>query len=194
MFTNGWVWLVTDAQGNLGILPTYGPSTLLIRSRMNMATKGLIFREHDPHGTEEPAPPTAPPSNPTTTPPGVAPTSPASGLSSRLFGPSGSTLDTRARAYSYASRLEEIMKPTKSFLDGDDDYSDDALGRKNGVPKVLAVGDTLYPLFCLSTYEHAWMSAGFGVWGKEEWIVEFWKVLDWKKISKNYDDILNRSL
>jgi Fe-Mn family superoxide dismutase len=33
------------------------------------------------------------------------------------------------------------------------------------------------------------MSAGFGVWGKEAWIKEFWKVLDWKKISKTYDHI-----
>ncbi|KAJ3499430.1 hypothetical protein NLJ89_g10101 [Agrocybe chaxingu] len=48
MFTNGWVWLVTDTGGNLGILPTLGPSTLLIRSRWNLAN-GRIFRE-DPDG------------------------------------------------------------------------------------------------------------------------------------------------
>jgi Fe-Mn family superoxide dismutase len=90
--------------------------------------------------------------------------------------------------------LEELMRPKRAFLDGEDDFGDDALGRKDAPPKVLNVGDCLYPLFCLPTYEHAWMSAGFGVWGKEEWIKEFWTVLDWRKVSKTYDDILNRSL
>lgn len=194
MFTNGWVWMVTDAQGNLGILPTYGPSTLLVRSRMNMANKTLIFREHDPDRTEDPTLSTAPHIGPTTNPPGVGPTSPTTGMSNRPFGTSGVPLDRHARAYSYASKLEEIMRPPTSFLDEDNDYGDDVLGKKSSSSMVFTVGDCLYPLFCLPTYEHAWMSAGFGVWGKEEWLKEFWTVLDWGKVSKNYDDILNRSI
>jgi Fe-Mn family superoxide dismutase len=85
------------------------------------------------------------------------------------------------------------MRPKGGFLDGEDDFREDALGRKDH-NKILTVGDCLYPLFCLPTYEHAWMSAGFGVWGKEEWIKEFWTVLDWRKVSKTYDEILDRSL
>jgi len=60
---------------------------------------------------------------------------------------------------------------------------------KGEAPKVSNVADCLYPLFCLPTYEHAWLSAGFGVWGKEDWLKEFWTVLDWEKISKTYADI-----
>jgi len=191
MFTNGWVWMVTDPQGNLGILPTYGPSTLLIRSRMNMANKSILFRENDLDSQKNPTPPingstTTPP------PPGVGPTSPISGLSSRPFGASGSTLDPHGRSYSFAHILEDIIKPKKDLSDGEDDYSDDARGVKNPSSKVLTAGDSLYPLFCLPTYEHAWMSAGFGVWGKEAWIKEFWTVLDWRKISRTYDDVDHR--
>lgn len=31
------------------------------------------------------------------------------------------------------------------------------------------------------------MSAGFGVWGKEPWLKEFWTVVDWAKASKAYN-------
>ena len=54
------------------------------------------------------------------------------------------------------------------------------------------VGDIIYPLFCLPVYEHAWMSAGFGVWGKEDWLKEFWTVLDWSKVSKAFDYALQK--
>ncbi|CDO74139.1 hypothetical protein BN946_scf185043.g189 [Trametes cinnabarina] len=33
MFSSGWVWLVCDEQGQLGIMPTFGAGTLLIRSQ-----------------------------------------------------------------------------------------------------------------------------------------------------------------
>jgi len=196
MFTNGWVWMITDPLGNLGILPTYGPSTLLIRSRMNMAIKPILFRENDPDSKNNVTPPTALHGSTTPPPPlpGVGPTSPISGLSSRPFGASGSTLDPHGRSYSFAHILEDIIKPKKDFSDGEDDYGDDARGVKNAPPKILTAGDSLYPLFCLPTYEHAWMSAGFGVWGKEAWITEFWTALDWRKISRTYDDVLHRRI
>jgi len=51
---------------------------------------------------------------------------------------------------------------------------------------ILNVGKTLYPLLCIPVYEHSWMSAGYGVWGKEAWLKEFWGVVDWSKVSKSY--------
>jgi Fe-Mn family superoxide dismutase len=45
------------------------------------------------------------------------------------------------------------------------------------------MGDIIWPLFALSVHEHCWMSAGYGVWGQEEWIRKFWTVLDWRKVS-----------
>jgi len=32
------------------------------------------------------------------------------------------------------------------------------------------------------------MSAGYGVWGKEEYLKRFWTVLDWMKVSHVYND------
>jgi superoxide dismutase, Fe-Mn family len=46
--------------------------------------------------------------------------------------------------------------------------------------------ETLYPLFCISVHEHAWMSAGYGVWGKEEWTKKFWSVVDWERASQAF--------
>lgn len=39
LFSSGWVWFVADRDGNLGVLPTLGPGTLLIRSRTYMGDK-----------------------------------------------------------------------------------------------------------------------------------------------------------
>ncbi|KAF5357614.1 hypothetical protein D9758_007398 [Tetrapyrgos nigripes] len=56
-----------------------------------------------------------------------------------------------------------------------------------GLSSTLNIGETLYPLFCLSVHEHAWTSAGYGVWGKEAWIKEFWSVIDWERVSLVYE-------
>jgi len=52
----------------------------------------------------------------------------------------------------------------------------------------------IFPLFCLPVYEHAWMSAGFGIWGREAWLKEFWSVLDWKKVNESYNLRIKRGL
>jgi len=33
MISSGWIWLVTDLQRNLAIIPTYGAGTVLVRAR-----------------------------------------------------------------------------------------------------------------------------------------------------------------
>jgi superoxide dismutase len=56
-----------------------------------------------------------------------------------------------------------------------------------GTAKLLrSAGDDLSPLLCLSVHEHAWMGAGLGVWGKEEYLRRFWSVVDWRKVSEVY--------
>jgi Fe-Mn family superoxide dismutase len=55
----------------------------------------------------------------------------------------------------------------------------------------LRAGEIIYPLFCVPVYEHAWLSAGYGVWGKEAWLKEFWSVLDWQKVDASLCDVLN---
>ncbi|TFK74464.1 hypothetical protein BDN72DRAFT_833389 [Pluteus cervinus] len=194
MFTSGYVWFVTDASGNTGVLPTFGPGTLLIRSRSYMASsKGLILGEDmaqwsrgDPiqkagtsldkedlprqHATSQPSPP------------GVSPSSPLNGVSG------SATAETPGNSRSVHSSARSGVKfdhlPMSVWGDSPSDI-------ERSVPQtkvdMLNIGEVLYPLFCVSTYEHTWMSAGYGVWGKEEWLKNFWTVLDWKKVSEAYE-------
>ncbi|PFH52547.1 hypothetical protein AMATHDRAFT_74033 [Amanita thiersii Skay4041] len=166
MFTSGWVWFVTDNVGNTGVLPTFGPGTLLIRSRTYMAhEKGLSLGDLATTGQ-------LPINQPT--PPGVSPSSPISGVSGSNT-PNG--IPPHSRSYN-------IYRPAASLLDENNE---------NPEPKtkseLLNTGQVLYPLFCLSVHEHAWMAAGYGVWGKEEWVKKFWSVLDWEKVSKAYEAV-----
>ncbi|KAG5644936.1 hypothetical protein DXG03_007401 [Asterophora parasitica] len=220
MFTSGYVWFVSDKNGNTGIVPTFGPGTLLIRSRTYMAhSKSLLAgAELDPfiettsigfnQGwdsplVDEPAfmpralkdqdiyglrtaedeieslgrqpPASSPTSKPS--PPGVKPSSPASGVSGK--GPtSNKALHPR---FLHSSSLD--TKANNLWAPNQDD---------RGVPKtkseMLNIGEVLHPLFCISVHEHAWMAAGYGVWGKEEWLKQFWTVLDWEKVSKAYGE------
>ncbi|KZW03887.1 hypothetical protein EXIGLDRAFT_758203 [Exidia glandulosa HHB12029] len=46
--------------------------------------------------------------------------------------------------------------------------------------------EDLLPLFCISVHEHAWMAAGYGVWGKEEYLRRFWGALDWSRVLRDW--------
>ncbi|EOR04849.1 hypothetical protein E3P92_00164 [Wallemia ichthyophaga] len=50
-------------------------------------------------------------------------------------------------------------------------------------------GDVLTPLLCLSVSERCYMN-DFGVWGREEYIKEFWKVVDWAKVEEAYSKLI----
>jgi len=51
---------------------------------------------------------------------------------------------------------------------------------------ILRRGEYLNPLLCISVHEHAWMSSGYGVWGKEEYIKKFWTAVDWERVTGHY--------
>jgi superoxide dismutase len=48
------------------------------------------------------------------------------------------------------------------------------------------LGQTLFPLFCVSVHEQAWMAAGYGVWGKERYLEQSWTCLDWEAVRDAY--------
>ena len=181
MFSNGWVWFVTDTGGELGVLPTFGPSTLLIRSRDNMNyISGYVFGENDVQGQTPSNLPQTPysPFSKTPPPPNMMPSSPGQGSDSRP------TTPPLNRSYHSASASDPYFE-SMSWKDTEASKTFDRLQK---------VGDVIYPLFCVPIYEHAWMSAGFGVWGKEDWLKEFWTVLDWEKVSKAYDHAQKKSV
>ena len=160
MFSSGWVWFVADTGGELGVLPTFGPSTLLIRSRQNMNyVNGRVLGENDVDllsNLNLPRPPSSP--------------------YSKTPHPSSSGPRTRNRFIHSTADPDQYVKMMREG--------------EMTVARLQNVGDIIYPLFCVPVYEHAWMSAGFGVWGKEDWLKEFWTVLDWGKVSKAYDHAL----
>ena len=226
MFTNGYLWFVTDANGNTGIIPTLGAGTLLVRSRSYMAHskdielgadlkqydrgspyypsergerpgEGLYlvdaneppvepedFVAEDPNAPQVQWPPTS-----RAPPPGVGPHSPVSGVRGASTPPTPSKVDPRFMHTTAVAREEieqEWMLP-KSVYDADP--ASRAVPRTK--PEMLHLGEVLYPLFCLSVHEHAWMAAGYGVWGKEEWLKKFWTVLDWQKVSQSYKAVFD---
>jgi superoxide dismutase, Fe-Mn family len=64
-------------------------------------------------------------------------------------------------------------------------------GNSNGVTDgssttLDSLGQTLFPLFCVSVHEHAWTAGGYGVWGKERYLERFWTCLDWEAVRDAY--------
>ncbi|KAF6762899.1 Manganese/iron superoxide dismutase [Ephemerocybe angulata] len=168
MSNNGWVWFVSDGMGVLGVLPTLGPGTLLVQSRTYMANEqGLILGDSyaQAQGTSEPS------SSPTPTDPlpGVAPSSPASGVSSPIS--PRPTEPGRRFAHSGSGVIFGAYKPAGLH--------------SPQTPTIRNVGEVLYPLFCVPVFEHSWIQK-YGVWGKEPWLQQLWPVVDWAKVSESY--------
>ncbi|KAJ4492788.1 Manganese/iron superoxide dismutase [Lentinula edodes] len=168
LFTSGYVWFVTDAAGNTAVVPTFGPGSVLVRSQMYMAyLKGLGGKESgggDDLLTRYTTPPTSL-SHPTAFDLLTSDSPPSTSTSSSSSSPS--TPPPLSSSPSTSSRPRSTTRGQSLTL--------------------TAAGDTLYPLFCVSVHEHAWLSAGYGVWGKERWLKAFWDVVDWGKVSTAYE-------
>ena len=187
LFSSGWVWLVTDSSGNLGILPTLGPSTLLVMSRRNMhydPSNPVLGEDSARHAAANVPPPSLPSVR------GMPPSSPASGVAGHADAPSEFRFQSRSLHTSRAAPNDRFNLPITNNI-----HSPVSLDTSSHSPldktDLLNVGKTLFPLFCVPVYEHAWMSAGYGVWGKEAWLRELWTVVDWEKISNAYKQHLN---
>jgi len=173
MSASGWIWLVSDQQGHLGIIPTYGSGTLLIRARQ---------QRRPPIRGELPEPP-----QPTTAASTMHPSHPRSSTF-HSQGPETTTLPTSGAIHrpppplapreqqSRSINLTPSGTGVSSFYMNSSSFSHD---NKRGV--------VLNPLLCISVYEHAWLSSGYGIWDKKEYLRRFWSVVDWEQVTKNYD-------
>lgn len=193
--SSGFVWLVTDNLGRLGVVATYGAGTLLVNERRQILSPdgntefGGIYvpaenatpRQTQTHSTTSPTsglkhPPTSMP-----TPPGARPLS----TSMSVRDPSDDV-----------TRPANIWSSHTSYS-GFADVGGNGDGTDGGIPNTLGavpeqppsldtLGQTLFPLFCVSAHEHAWMAAGYGVWGKETYLERFWSCLDWAAVRDSY--------
>ncbi|KAG1773843.1 Manganese/iron superoxide dismutase [Suillus occidentalis] len=150
MSGSGYIWLITDAVGNLAIQPTFAAGTL----PCSLAC-GRHEVLHEDKYRDAPQPTL------TGLGYGYAPTSPTSGMSQ---GPAPLNPSAPVRTLHSTPANPAFDSSAKSL-------------RK--------LGETIYPLFCVSIHEHCWL-LDHGVWGKEKYMKEFWSVLDWEKANERY--------
>jgi len=183
--SSGWIWFTCDNKGLTGVVPTFGTGTLLVRSRSLVSPAApfvlgeSIGRSDSKHSSSTQTRWNQPP-----------PASPASGLTpppsqSSPQKPTTPPLRNIHTTSALASSGTNVFNGKPVGLHGMD-YDGNLFEGSEGVLNVSNIGLTVYPLFCVSVYEHAWLSAGYGIWGKEEYLKKFWTVLDWKKVSDAY--------
>lgn len=181
MAGSGYVWFVTDAKRNLAFVPTFASGTLLIRSSAGTVQPitAPVLGEHDP--STQPAQ--------TQNHANSTPSSGTSSASSSLFGTShvppqlgpsslARTFHTCALSRDdYKTRARSFYDPTApSFSPYSPQDSHD----------LTALGEYIYPLFCISVHEHCWL-LDHGIWGKEKYLKEFWTVIDWNQVVKRFE-------
>lgn len=127
MFSSGFVWLVKDEHGRLGVLPTYGTGTVLVHQRRQCGPSDLVAGVQDGRS---------------------APDAPADAPADAQAAP----------AAPRASRFDSL-----------------AQGSAAG-----AIGNHVYPLLCVSVFEHAWLG-DYGFWGKERYLANFWECINWER-------------
>ena len=204
MFSSGYIWFVTDQDGQLGIVPTFGAGTLLVRSsRPSPALEEWqqivgepvlqVFSENAP--SENTPPESAPAENvsssshtPAPGPTAAASSAPPPGTSSPLSGVTHGApgLDP----HGHTRTISTYPRPRDMYSSSYD--ADRTLNKTE--KDARKTGETLFPLFCVSVHERAWISAGYGVWGKEEYMKRFWSVVDWNKAVKVYENVVKPSV
>jgi Fe-Mn family superoxide dismutase len=184
MSTSGYVWFVTDQSGFTAVIPTYGSGTLLVRSRQqHTPVPGLVLGESlktkTKFGTRSNPDPVAASTS------GTSGTSPISGLS-HSSPPLNPSTPSRAFHTTPSSLANFSFPTTPSSLFSGSKIIDPTTPERGSIIDMTTLGETLFPLFCISVHECAWITAGYGIWGKEEWLRHFWTVLDWHKVSQAY--------
>jgi superoxide dismutase, Fe-Mn family len=193
--SSGFVWLVTDSLGRLGVIATYGAGTLLVGKRRQGlspdggAELGGVYvpaenatpLQTQTHSMTSPTSGFTHPPTSTATPPGARPLS----TSVSVRGPSDGV-----------ARPTNVWSSHTSYS-GFAGTGGNGNGPVGGITNPIdtlpeqptsldTLGQTLYPLFCVSVHEHAWMAAGYGVWGKETYLERFWSCLDWAAVRDSY--------
>jgi Fe-Mn family superoxide dismutase len=182
--SSGFVWLVTDRLGQLGVIATYGAGTLLVNERRQTVSPdgstelGGVYvpAEKVTHSTTSPTSRLTRPPASTPTPPGARSLSTSMSVRGPSAGgahPTNIWLSRTSYSGTVGNGNENIGGTTPGTL-------------PNQPTSLDTLGDKLYPLFCVSVHEHAWMAAGYGVWGKETYLERFWSCLDWAAVSDSY--------
>lgn len=167
MMSSGWLWLVTDGDNSLAVLPTFGSGTLLVRSRDRLKNLDIpVAVREEIKGPSK----TLLTSRVKPSPDAHSASSPTSGTTSS---PPNLNPHTQARSYG-TGIVGNIPQYNKNSV-------------KEFRRKQYVFGQEVYPLACISLHEHAWLSAGLGVWGKEAYVSRWLSALDWEKVALTYE-------
>lgn len=169
MMGSGWIWLVADGAGTLGLVGTYGAGTVLVQNRQQRGEFEAVIGtkesdeevettytteiEHDKHGRQV------------------------------RLSDGRRSLHTSALTLAPGDRL--TGSPSGAYGYGATAVSRPGRGRRNN--DVVIAAD-LFPLLCLSVHEHAWLT-DYGVWGKEAYATNLWQVVDWEALEKTYEQV-----
>jgi Fe-Mn family superoxide dismutase len=183
---SGWIWLVADAAGTLGLIGTYGAGTVLVQNRTQRGEYGDIV------GLDAAAISSV--SSSSTPTPAIAPADFEHDRFARPVATSRGGGNQRQRRSLHTSLVPQAPsdQPT-GFSSGAYGYgSSTALrgaggrGRASNRGPTPVVAADLYPLLCLSVHEHAW-TTDYGLWGKEAYAAQFWDVVDWADLERTYE-------
>ncbi|GAA5889743.1 hypothetical protein JCM16303_005364 [Sporobolomyces ruberrimus] len=170
-----YIWLVTDPNGNLGVVGTYAGGTILVNERKQMGSGPYSSGDLKVLGEtiEQPVP-----TETTTTSEPSSSSIPSSTQSSE------SKWQTHQSSRSTSSNLLSSATPSPSSV-----FSSTITSHNN---PSQAIGRSLHPLLCVSTHEHCYLE-DYGVWGREEYVKQWWTKVDWKKVEESFDQFTNKA-
>jgi Fe-Mn family superoxide dismutase len=174
MLSRGFVWLVADALGRLGVMATHGAGTLLASERRQTFSPDSSTEFGGMYvPAEYPAPTPTPASTQPTSRIGPGPR-PSAPNRPPARAPSRRPHSRKVRVRGTAFRVPRTGGPTRRIPRTPARET----GGADGSTTLDLLGQTLYPLFCVSMHEHAWMAGGYGVWGKGRYLSRFGTCLD----------------
>lgn len=172
--SGAYIWLVTDAKGNLGVVGTYAGGSVLVQGRIqrNKGFTGLGVLGED--------------------------------LKDKVMrDDQGRVLrDERTPivekdenlAVSAASSARISGKSTRGGMRSGN-FDNLLSGLEAGSDMASALGSTskdLHPLLCLSVHEHCYLT-DYGVWGRKDYVENWWTFIDWTKVSEAYETIVTEA-
>lgn len=185
MFGTGYVWLVMDGVDNLAVVGTYGAGTVLVQGSVQPAKA----RELDAiAGVETPVAPES--SAEEAEYPEEEGEQDVNAIRSRFSGLS-SVLGRRGFSTSSIVKADKIPERQSTsgtyatFLSG---MGDNARASVEAPRAALDRFKSIHPLLCLSLHPHVYIP-DYGIWGKEEYIRNFWGNVDWELVYQRYQKV-----
>ena len=175
MVSSGWLWLVRDQTGRLGIVPTFGAGTVLVQDRMQRGNRDFQASIEESMSRAERTQRKAS---------GEAPSS--GGESSTTSSPQ---TPGNQRSFSTSATASANYAPPGSRTTGVSSLTQlygSSSNRMTGAHGKAQIGQQLTPLLVLSVQEHAWLP-DYGMWGKEMYLMNFWECVNWEKVGRVYD-------